>query len=722
MKTVLAILLAAQLAFAAQAPAPARQAAQRKPSVLRATVNLVVIDVEVADSSGRPVKGLKASDFTLLENGKPQKISTFVYANVEGFAQAEAGKQQAPIVVPVAGSPSKSELGPVVQNRRMILMFFDLTSLSTPDLMRARAAAIHYVKDQMTPADLVGIVVLGNRLGLLSNFTNDKDTLLSALDRLEPGVDSQLADLLSASASEGEASVSEDVGAAWTPDDTEFNVFNTDRKLEAMQDLAQLLQDIPGKKVVLQFTSGITQTGEENRTAVEAATNAANRADVSFYSVDARGLMVEIPGGDASHAASTGASMFNGDTVLGQMQSRQDSRDTLETLAADTGGRAFFDLGDLSKAFTQVQDDTNGYYLLGYTPTDTRMDGLWRNVKVKVDRPGLRLRYRTGYFGPKNFRHFNEEDREQQLLEALNSPTPILELPIALETAIFRLNDRESFVPIAAKLPASTLQWAQKKGSHQDQFDFAAQISDAKTGRPVAATEDTITVNLNAENFEQYASRTLLYQGGVILAPGSYQLKFVARENDTGRIGSFQVPLTIPAPGQNQLGMSTVLLSSQLVSAGKNNEVRTHGLGAVRMQQSPLDVSGQRIVPSVTNVFTTDQTLYVFFQTYLPPKTDSADLRAGLIFFRNGVLASRSPLVAPTAYDPKTRTASFRIQLPLAQMPLGRYTLETVSVVAGTPFAAFSRAYLALIPPQPPGAQTTPPASSAPAGPSAPGL
>jgi VWFA-related protein len=711
MRTVIAIFLAAQLAFAAQTPAQNRSG-QRKPAVLKTTVNLVVIDVEVTDSAGRPVKGLTPSDFTLLEDGKPQKISSFVYADVQGFARANAGNEK-PIVVPVAGSPSKTELGPIVHNRRMILMFFDLTSLGTPDLMRARAAAIRYVKDQMTPADLVAIVVLGNRLGLLSDFTNDKETLLDALNRLAPGVDSQLADLSSATATEGEASVSEDVSAAWTPDDTEFNVFNTDRKLEAMQDLAQLLQDIPGKKIVLQFTSGITQTGEENRTAVEAATNAANRADVSFYSVDARGLMVEIPGGDASHAASSGASMFSGDTVLSQMQSRQDSRDTLETLAADTGGRAFFDLGDLSKAFTQVQDDTEGYYLLGYTPSDTRTNGQWRSVKVQVNRPGLHLRYRTGYFGPKDFVHFSEEDREAQLLDALRSPTPILELPIALETAVFRLNDGEAFVPIAAKLPASTLQWAQKKGSHQDQFDFAAEIRDAKTGRSVAATEDTITVNLDTAHFQEYARRTLLYQGGVILAPGSYRLKFVARENETGRVGSFEVPLNVPAPAADKLGVSTVLLSSQLVAARKNDEVRTRGLGpGARMESSPLEVAGERIVPSVTNVFTTDQTLYVFFQAYLPPKADPAALRAGLVFFRNGVLANRSPLVAPAAYDPKTHTASFRIQLPLARLPLGRYTLETVSIVAGTPFAAFSRAFLALVAPQPAGVEAVPAATT----------
>ncbi len=698
MRGLLAIFLAAVLALGA--PSLAAQKAGNSAGRLRSTVNLVVVDVEVTDSAGHPVQGLQPSDFRLYENGKLQKISKFVYANVEGFAKS-APATEAPVVVPVAGSPVANSLGPVVRDRRLILLFFDLTSLHPDELLRARAAAIHYVKDQMSPADLVGVVVLGNQLGLLSNFTNDKKTLLAALDRLEPGVDSQLADLLSASAQEGEATSVADVGAAWTPDDTEFNVFNTDRKLEAMQDLADLLRSIPGKKVVMQFTAGITQTGEENRTAVQAATDAANLADVSFYSVDARGLYAEVPGGNASQAAPGGTAMFTGAAVVSQEQMREDSRDTLETLADDTGGRAFFDMGDLSKAFHQVQQDTAGYYLLGYSPTDTRMDGRWRSITVKVDRPGLRLRYRTGYFGAKDYAHFTAEDREEQLLDALRSERPILELPIALSASVFRLPSGEYFVPIAAKLPASTLRWALKKGSHDDQFDFAAEVREAKTGRSVAALQDTITVHLGSEHFEQYANRALLYQGGVILAPGTYELKFVARENATGRIGSFEEPLTVPAPAPNRLALSSVLLSSQLVPAEeKSSEVKSRGLAIeARLAHSPLVVSGERIVPSVTNVFRPDQTLYVYFQAYLPAKTDPSGLRAGLVFFRDGMPVRRSPLVEPSSYDASARTASFRVQLPLGRLPYGRYMLQAETIVADTPYAAFSRAFLALAAP-----------------------
>ncbi len=155
-------------------------------------------------------------------------------------------------------------------------------------------------------------------------------------------------------------------GAAYTPDETEFNVFNTDQKLAAVEGLANVLAGIPGRKSLVEFTGGITQTGEENRAELRAATDAANRADVSIYSIDARGMFATPPGGDVTTNAATGTSMFSGASVYHQTDQREDSRDTLSTLSVDTGGKAFFDLGDLSDAFPKIQQDNSGYYLVGY--------------------------------------------------------------------------------------------------------------------------------------------------------------------------------------------------------------------------------------------------------------------------------------------------------------------------------------------------------------------
>lgn len=682
-------------------PPPAQSSPADQGPAIRSSTDLVRIDVEVTDRSGKPVKGLRPDQFTVTDNGKAQQISIFSYSDIEGIETASEESSK-PVVVPL-DSPSPAAANAIsdqVRDRRMLVLYFDLTSMQTEDLIRARDAALKFIQKQMTKADLVGVVTYGVRLSVWADFTNDRATLEKAINRLTPGASSQLADNLYAPAQNGESDVQQYTGAAFTADETEFNVFNTDQKLAAVQGLANVLGAIPGRKAIVQFTSGITQTGEENRTQLRAATDAANRADVSIYSLDARGLFTTPPGGDASTDAATGNSMFTGASIYHQTEQRQDSRDTLATLSADTGGRTFFDLGDLSEAFPKIQQDNTGYYLLGYyLGPNIKRDGSWRSVRVKVSAPGVRVRYRTGYYAPRDFQHLEKESRDQQLADAMHSDNPVVELPIAVETSMFRLSDQQIYVPIAAKLSSSALDWAQKHGRREAAFDFAAEVRAYPSGQSVAALRDTIRVQLNGQRFEEVNRSNLLYQGGVVLEPGKYRLKFLARENETGRIGTFEEDIVLPPPQPNRITMSSVFLSSQLVPVEKSSEVQTKGAGAqAKIDHSPLEMSGERIVPSVTRVFTKDQTLYAFFQAYYPAKDDPGNLRAGLVFFRGGLQVNATPLLAPTDVNPKTRTASFRMSLPLGKLPTGQYAVQAVVVSAGTQHAAFGRAYLALRP------------------------
>jgi hypothetical protein len=266
---------------------------------------------------------------------------------------------------------------------------------------------------------------------------------------------------------------------------------------------------------------------------------------------------------------------------------------------------------------------------------------------------------------------------------------------------MFRLSDQQIYVPIAAKLSSSALDWAQKHGRREAAFDFAAEVRAYPSGQSVATLRDTIRVQLDQQRFEQINRSNLLYQGGVVLEPGKYRLKFLARENETGRIGTFEEDIVLPPSQPNRVTLSSVFLSSQLVPVEKSSEVQTKGLGAqAKIANSPLEMSGQRIVPSVTRVFTKDQTLYAFFQAYYPAKDDPGTLRAALAFFRGGLQINATPLLAPTDVNPKTRTASFRMSLPLGKLPTGQYVVQAVVVNAGTQHAAFGRAYLALRPPQ----------------------
>lgn len=222
-------------------------------------------------------------------------------------------------------------------------------------------------------------------------------------------------------------------------------------------------------------------------------------------------------------------------------------------------------------------------------------------------------------------------------------------------------------------------------------------MRDAKTNRVVGALRDTITVKIDAEHFQDMQQRSLVYQGGIILSPGQYKLKFLARENESGRIGTFETNLTIAPLQPDRLQLSSVLLSSQVEAVQNAAQIKTQALGQdAQMKSSPLDVGGERIIPSVTRVFTDQQTLYVFFQAYLPQKAEAASLRAGLVFFRNGQRLSDTPMVAPAEYDEKTHTASFRISLPLAGLNAGRYTVQAIVVDADTTYAAFGRNYFAV--------------------------
>jgi VWFA-related protein len=723
-------------------PPSSRPSSKQTPApVLRATSDLVRIDVEVTDKSGKAIKGLRADQFVVTDDGKAQAISTFSYEDIEHVETAGAEDAQ-PIVVPVdnegPNTPSAAAASEQLRDRRLIVLFFDLTSMQPDDLIRAHDAAAKFVKQQMTKADVVAVVAFSTRLTVLANFTNDHALLDKAIAQLTENSTTDLSNPLYAAAENGEYDVQEYTGAAYTPDETEFNVFNTDQKLAAVEGLANVLGGIPGRKALVEFTGGITQTGEENRTQLRAATDAANRADVSIYSLDSRGLFATAPGGDTTTNAATGNSMFTGASVFHQTDQREDSRDTLATLSTDTGGKAFFDLGDLSDALPKIQQDNGGYYLIGYNlGADVKRDGRWRPIHVKVNVPGAHVRYRDGYYAPRDFQHLEREDRDQQLADAVNSDNPVVELPVAVETGMFRLSADQTYVPIAAKISASALDWAEKHGHRQAQFDFAVDVRAVPSGRAVAQLRDTTQVNLDPQRFQEINKKNLLYQGGVVLAPGNYRLKFVARENESGKIGTFEENLVVPVAQPSKMTLSSVVLSSQLIPVQKNSEVQTKAQGLrAKLVSSPLEVNGETIVPSVTRLFMQNQTLYVFFQAYYPEKLDSKEtldpgsLRAGLIFFRSGLQVNTTPLLAPTEVDAKKYTASFRISLPLAKLQGGRYTVQAVVIAPGTQHSAFRRAYLALLstlpaastaPPPPAGTATpanTPPPNDSPKPPS----
>ncbi|MDP8988795.1 MAG: VWA domain-containing protein, partial [Acidobacteriota bacterium] len=270
---------------------------------------LVVINVTVKDKAGRPISDLTKEDFQLLEDGVPQKITVFdrQELSVEPLAPMSFSQRPQTIEERAAATPPGTAVNRQVQrdpkrfqDRRLIGLFFDMSSMEPLEQARAQEGAVKWIQSQMTKADLVAVMTFGSKFRMVREFTDDRDMLIQTVKGLTLGDSSDLQGLAATGADEGDDS------GSFVADQTEFNIFNTDRKLTALEDAARKLSIYPEKKALIYFSSGVNKTGIENQSQLKATVNAAVRSNVSFYPVDARGLVAEAPGGDASVASPRG--------------------------------------------------------------------------------------------------------------------------------------------------------------------------------------------------------------------------------------------------------------------------------------------------------------------------------------------------------------------------------------------------------------------------------
>ena len=203
----------------------------------------------------------------------------------------------------------------------------------------------------------------GGAVEVLQDFTADRDRLLSIVQTLIVGEGQGFGE------STDDASAP-DTGAAFGQDDTEFNIFNTDRQLSALQTAANMLGRLSEKKALIYFASGLRLNGLNNQAQLRATINAAIRAGVALWPIDARGLVAQAPMGDATRGSPGNAGMYTGAGAQAVMSRFQHSQDTLYALAADTGGKALFDYNDLGKGILEAARSISSYYIIGYyTPT-----------------------------------------------------------------------------------------------------------------------------------------------------------------------------------------------------------------------------------------------------------------------------------------------------------------------------------------------------------------
>ena len=646
--------------------------------VMHAESDLVLTNVVVRDAkTGEVVQGLKQSDFTILENGKAQQIASFDFESVEmakplneatisGLASSTRGTQK--------GGARPEDL----RNHRLIVFFFDLTSMQPEDLDRSVEAAKEFLTKKLQAADLVALVSLDTSLKVDQDFTADKATLTGKVGMYNGTEGNAFAQGANANSNQVEDS------SGYTPDESEYNDVNTDRELYALKAISQSLEKINQKKSLLYFSGGLTRDGIENQASLRAAINAAVRANLSIYSLDTRGLQAISPLGDASTGSLRGTSSYNGAAIQANMNANFASQETMTTLSADTGGKAFLDSNDFAPAFAQIQKDSSAYYVIGFHPSNPLRDGRYRKLQVRVNRSGVKLEYRQGYYAPADFKHSGKEDRERELDEELASDLPATDVPVYLDAFYFQLSEGRFYVPISLIVPGSQIPFV--KGGDRDKatLDVIGEVID-EAKRPIGHVRETVKLAVDAQ--QQVRQKNIQYTTSFDLPAGKYHLKFVVRENESGHMGSFETDIVLPDMRKSPMKLSSVVLASMRVPTKAT---------------SPLVRGGQQYVPNISHVFQQGQHLYLLYEVYSPAKVKVAadsgaskpvkgaiDLVSSLELIQGSTKVFETPIVQATALNVAGRDAvAVELDVPLDKLKPGPY-IGQLNVVddAGGSFA-----------------------------------
>ncbi len=663
-----------------------------------AGAQLVIETVTVTDQQGRPIEGLSASDFTVSEDGIVQQIRLFEYQKLpETPVPAPRPATEQIRIYEKLGRMRISPERPGenrYRDRRLLALYFDMTAMPPADQFRALDAAQKFIRTQMSAADLVAILrYAGGSVDVLQNFTDDRDRLLSIIATLMVGEGQGYGEST-------DDQSSSDTGAAFGQDDSEFNIFNTDRQLSALQTAAKMLGQLSEKKLLIYFASGLRLNGLSNQAQLRATINTAIRAGVSFWPVDARGLTAEAPLGDSARSSPGGAGMYSGAAAMSARSDFQQSQDTLYALGADTGGKALLDYNDLARAIVEAARSISSYYIIGYYTTNAAQDGKFRRIKITLNANApAKLDYRQGYFAPKQFSKFSAAEKERQLEDALMLPDPITELTIAMEIDYFQLNRAEYFVPVVVKIPGRELALAKRGGAERTMIDFIGEIKDS-SGATVTNVRDKVNIKLSDATAVELARRPIVYDTGFTLLPGQYTIKFLARDAETGRIGTYQTTFVIPNLNKEdkRVPISSVVLSSQrvelkdaLYNAAKEKD-RTD-------RDNPLIQGGRKLIPSVTRVFRNDGSLYVYLQAYGPGPAAPGPLISYVSFYRGGEKAFETTAVeVREALDDRLRTTALEFDIPLRQLAPGKYECQVTVLDPSGDRAAFWRAPIAIAP------------------------
>ena len=697
-----------------QAPAGAPSTSQTAGSGFATSTTAVVVDVVVRDAKGAPIVDLKPSDFELLEDDAKQKIAS-VELIAPGRAPARAGTAAVArdAAAPISPAPVPEAAAAVPASPTVIALVFHRLSAEGRDL--AAAAARSYL-DRATANDYAGVFSIDTSLEVVQTFTTDRARLTAAIERAAttqaalhvraPGMGSAFGDAdgdVSPTASAespgrpiGDRAVQSGPNSAAGIDARFIKIYaNMERaygemvrdrnghiESAALTSLVTGLGSLPGRKTVVLFSEGIS-IPPAAEAKFRAVVDSANRANVSFYAIQAKGLKVHSdmlatarsiqqngePGEEAGAPAER-EDLHGAKTVeleRNEFLLRKDPAASLGWLAKQTGGFLVDNTNDLASAFARIDADRRFHYLLTYTSSNTAMDGTFRRIAVKVKRKGAEVRARSGYVAVPALGTVPVLRFESNALSALaKTPRPT---QIAMRAASFQFPEADGTTRVAlyVKVPGSGVAYFvdDNQTAWQTYFTILARVVDDK-GETIRKGSQPYRMTGPAKDVHVAREGDILFYRQPTLDPGRYTIDYALYDELSGQAGTGTLPLAVEKRDASALAMSDVVLvdHAEAVPADQKDA------------RNPLYLGTTLIYPNLgTPVTRSKRGSLVFFYT---ARAGKRPLTGRVELIQDGrVLATRGLQVPP---PDDTGLVQHANELPLDEVGAGPYELRvTVS-------------------------------------------
>jgi VWFA-related protein len=589
----------------AQEPRPSTQPPPDE-TLVRIETELVQIDVLVEDREGRPVRGLKREDFLLLEDGKPQPLAHFAIGTAERPARWVTAGRGRRTNVEEASLPSSPSTPAVVEGRRIIFTIDDL-HLSPSTLLVAKQTLRRFVLEKLGPQDEAALITTSGALGMVQQMTRERVILGRAIDRLSVQertgtstfdiprlspyhaelIDSNDPDALEVAVQELMASLQVDRRQATGMAQGRARQIVAENNAVTMATLTTIettirqLAALPGRKLMVLVSDGFLLGGmrDSRHFDLRRVTDAATRAGVTLYSLDARGLIAVPPEMDVTQPSGF-AQILPGVRSRIAQTALEAQRDGLYALATDTGGKAFFHQNDLGISLAEMLAETESYYLLAFEPAESPRDGRYHKIEVRLPHhPSYRVRTRKGYLAPDEKRlqreaaeraslvaasRTSEKEarrlREMQIRLGLSSLVPIRELPIGITANFLKSAEVGTAIDLTGHIDLAALELKAERDRHRARLLLDTVIY-TESGKVANNRSEALEINLRTSSLAQARQTGLAYRQLLQLPPGFYQIRTVLRQEGIFRIGSASTWIEVPDLSKKAITLSSIFIT-----------------------------------------------------------------------------------------------------------------------------------------------------------------